>query len=56
MRVLPREEAKARILRLIQERADRSRYIVGDKLSAPLTQQPEVLSREEARALSESRL
>lgn len=31
MIILPREEAKERILRLMQERQDRSRYIVGDK-------------------------
>ena len=31
MNILPREEAKRRILELMLERADRSRYIVGDK-------------------------
>ena len=35
MIVLPREEAKERILRLMQERQDRSRYIVGDQGAQP---------------------
>lgn len=31
MIILPRAEAKERILRLMQERQDRSRYIIGDQ-------------------------
>lgn len=50
MRVLPREEAKARILRLMQERQDRSRYII----TKP--EPVEVTRDEEIRALPKPRI
>lgn len=38
MIILPRTEAKERILRIMQERVDRSRYIVGDQGARPTPQ------------------
>jgi len=38
MIVLTREQAKERILRLMQERQDRSRYIIGDQGVKPTPQ------------------